>query len=652
MLLSYYRRPLFLLLLIYTAGIFVFRGRLLRSTEGLPFALPLPGALIEGRVAEYPIAVRGGWRFTLEMKKLYNQPFSGGLMVYAGSLEGVSYGDTVSFLGDLEAPRGAEVPGSLDWADYLAKRGITAQARAYSLETIKPAGLFIRLARRFREASLKTFESALPPEPAAVFGGIVLGEKRSVPPDLKTAFQDSGAMHLLVASGSNVGFVVAVVYFLCARFGLRRRHAGLAALLLSGFYVMAAGFDTPLVRAYCMFAAGLGAYLLKREAGAFHALTVAALLVLLFAPRAIFDAGFQMSFLAAYGLTVGMTVWRPYLRVAGLAGKALDLLTVSFFAQLLLYPILAVYFHKISLVSLLSNMVLVPASAVAMGLGFLLTALARAGFIFNWVAAVSGGFMGFFIGTVRFFAALPFSSVRVAEPSAWFTAGFFILALVLLHAPLLGFRRPRLYLSALAGLAVMGVGPLTRVQALPGARREYKAVLFGDSNTHSALVSEPSGALYLVNPGVNGKKLAAAVFSSGARTLEAVMLTSAAEKNFSGLAELAGLVKIKDVLVPYGPQPQALKRLLSGLAQGGTRVSQLWPGETPAAGLNLVCRWDSYSPGYSGPADVYGWEIGPLEVRRDGEYAGRLCPGCAGTASVAAQKGKTVELAFEVMRPD
>ncbi|MEK7721729.1 MAG: ComEC/Rec2 family competence protein, partial [Elusimicrobiota bacterium] len=569
MLLSYYRRPLFLLLLLYTGGIVAFKDFFIKPQGKLPFPLPRSGVLVEGRVAEYPVAAPGGARFTLETDNIYGQPFKTGLLAYAGSMGGASYGDRVSFLADLEVPPGAAVPGSLDWAQYLLGRGITAQARVRELEVSGRANFLIRLARRFRYCALGAFESGLSPDAASVLGGVVLGEKKSVPPALKTAFQDSGAMHLLVASGSNVGFVVAVVYFLCARLGLRRRYAGLAALALAGFYVLAAGLDAPLVRAYLMFSAGLCAWLLHREAGAFHALTAAALAIMLFSPRSLFDAGFQMSFLAAYGLTVGLTVWGRYLKAGGWAGKALNLLAISFFAQLCLYPLLAVYFHKISLVSLFSNMALVPASGLAMALGFLLAFLPGTGFVFKGFAYAVELFMEIFIGAVRFFAGLPFSSVSVAQPSVWFTAGFFILAFALLHAPLHGFRSRRFYLAAALGLGLTALGPL--VKSLTAGTVTYKAVLFGDSNTSCALLSVPAG-LFLVNPGVNGKKLADSVFVEGSRSLEGVIFTSLEEKNFSGLEELSDMVAIRKVFIPYGPHTEELRRLLTKLEKTGARV--------------------------------------------------------------------------------
>ncbi len=635
--LSYYRRPLFLLLAAYAAGIFLFRGRLFDAPRKLPFPLPRAGALVEGRAAEYPASGKSGLRFRLAASSVYGRPLSAGLMVYAPASSGVSFGDRISMLADLEAPRGARAPGGLDWADYLSKRGIAAQARARDLEITGPPGPLLRLARSFRSRALRSFEKGLGPEEAAVMAGMVMGEKRAVPAGLQDAFRDSGAMHLLVASGSNVGFVTAVVYFICGWFGLSRRRSGLLALLLAGFYVLAAGLDPPLVRAYLMLAAGFLALLLKRESGGFQALAAAALIILLAQPRALFDAGFQMSFLAAYGLVIGMSAWRERLKAGGLAGKALQLLAISFFAQLCLYPLLAVYFHRISLVSLLSNMALVPASGAAMALGFLMAV--SGGPVFSAAAWGAQRYMTLFIKAVRFFAGLPHAAVSVPEPSALFVAGFLAFAFALLHAPLFGFRSRGLYLTAGLGLsaALLGLVPA------PGSGGRYQARLFGGGETRCALVSAPSG-LYLVNPGMKGRALAGAVLSSGRRSLDCVLLTSLEKKNYSGLAELAGLVEVRAVLLPPGPRPAELAGLLEKLSRGGVRVAAVWPGERDRPS-GLGAGWDGYSPGYSGFSDAVAWELPGFRIAGGGASAERNCGGEPG--SLKAESGKTVSMEFE-----
>jgi hypothetical protein len=338
-----------------------------------------------------------------------------------------------------------------------------------------------------------------------------------------------------------------------------------------------------------------------------------------------------------------MDLWGRYFKFGGLRGQAASLFQMSFFAQLGLYPLLAFYFHKISLVSLFSNMLLVPGSAAAMSLGFLLPIFSKAAFVLKLLVPATALFMKLFIGTVRFFAAFPFSSVRVAEPSVLWVAGFYLFAFVFLHAPLIGFKKPRLYLAGALGLAVMAAGVPWRAQA--GEREKCLALLFGDSDTRCALVKVPGSGIFIVNPGLKGKKLADAVFAEGSRGVEGIMLTSLGKNNYSGLKELASMVKIKRVLIPYGPQPPGLAGLLRELEGKGISVNRVWPGEEPVADVKIGAAWGGYGEGYTGRNDLVDWSICGLSVQKDGGYAVQDPPGPAPLAA-EARKGVVTTLEF------
>lgn len=563
---------------------------------------PLPAyeVRLEGRVAQYPVHSRGYWRFTLEAAAVDGEPSDAGFMAYARDMGGASYGDKVAFAAGLAEPFNYAIPGNLDWRGYLAGRGITVEARGDRLEILKKAPFIIRRAAAFRANALKVFEGNFTAERASVLGGIVLGEKKSVSEELKTAFQDSGAMHLLVASGSNVGFVTFVVYFLCSKLGIRKKHSGLLALLCAGFYVLAAGLEAPLVRAYVMFLAALGGYLLDRDSGVFQGLIIACLAILLTDPSALFDAGFQMSFIASYGITAGLTLWDGLIRFKGPARFLSRVLLVSFFAQAGLYPLMALYFHKISLISIASNVLLVPASGIIMGLGFVTLLSSWSGILFPAVSFLTGSGVGAFIRLVKAFAAFRYSSVLVSPPSAPTLAAFFVLVFVLLHAPLFGFRNRRLYVLAAVPLLAVFAGGFLPVKSLVS--------VFSDSDTRSVAVRHGRAGLFLFNPGINGRKLANSVLHYGYRSVEGVFISTLARSDWAGLGELAGLVKIKTVALPYGALPAELEETAFRLAGAGTRIERVWP-EDRMLFRELIVRPD--------------WGSGPDPARGTVGYTGR-----------------------------
>ena len=597
---SYYKRPLFLLLMCWAVGILAVRYAGSSGAGPAPRPLPAYGVHLEGRVAQYPVHSRGSWRFTLEASVVDGAPADGSFMVYARDMGGASYGDKVALTAVLAEPFNYAIPGNLDWREYLSDRGITAEARVDRLEILKKAPFFIRHAAAFRMNALKVFEENFTEERASVLAGIVLGEKKSVSDELKTAFQNSGSMHLLVASGSNVGFVTFLVYFLCSKFKVRKKYSGLLALLFAGFYVLSAGLEAPLVRGYLMFLSALGGYLLDRDSGVFQGLIIACLAILVTDPTALFDAGFQMSFIASYGITAGMTLWDGLISLKGPARSLSRVLLVSFFAQAGLYPMMAIYFHKISLISIVSNVLLVPASGVIMGLGFVTLLSSWSGVLFPAVRTLTGYGVGVFIWMVRSFAAFRYSSILVSPPSALTLVFFFMFVFVLLHAPLFGFRNRRLYVLAavpLLGMFAAGFLPVKSVVSV-----------FSDSDTRSVVVRHGGAGLFLFNPGINGRKLANCVLYYGSRSVEGVFVSTLARRDWAGLEELAGLMKIKKIALPYGALPAELEETALRLAKAGTRIERAWPEDR-------ICFRDlEVRP---------GWGSGPDPDRETAGYTGR-----------------------------
>ena len=632
---SCYKRPLFLLLMCWVAGILAFRTFGPAGAARAFRPLPAYGVRLEGRIAQYPVHSRGSWRFTLDGATVDGEAADAGFMVYARELGGASYGDKVAFTSDLTEPFNYAIPGNLDWRGYLAGRGINAEARVDRLEIVKKAPFIIRRAAAFRAKALEVFEGNFTADRASVLAGVVLGEKKSVSDELKTAFQDSGAMHLLVASGSNVGFVTFIVYFLCSKLKIKKKYSGLLALLCAGFYVLAAGLEAPLVRGYIMFLAAMCGYLLDRDSGVFQGLIIACLAILLMDPSALFDAGFQMSFIASYGITAGMTLWDGLIRLKGQARSLVRVLLVSFFAQAGLYPVMALYFHKISLISIASNVLLVPASGVVMGLGFVMLLSSWSGVLFTAVSSLTGSGAGAFIWLVKAFAAFKYSSVLVSPPSAITLAAFFIFVFILLHAPLVGFRNRRLYILAAVPLLIIFAAGFLPVKSLVS--------VFSDSDTRSVVVRRGRTGLFLFNPGINGRKLANCVLYYGFRSVEGVFVSTLARRDWGGLGELAGLIRIKKVALPYGALPAELEELAGRLVRAGTLVERVWPEDSMAfRDLEVRPDWgsgpdpDSKTAGYTGrnPAEGLDWRL---------EAAGFEVRILAGGARVAVKRGSGAE---------
>ena len=178
--------------------------------------------------------------------------------------------------------------------------------------------------------------------------------------------------------------------------------------------------------------------------------------------------------------------------------------------------------------------------------------------------------LALFIGLIKWFAAFEYSSVPVNPPSALTLAACLFFVIVLLHAPLLGFRRRRLYALAAVPLLALSVAGFMPEKSLVS--------VFSDSDTRSVLVRHGRAGLFLINPGVSGRKLANSVLHYGEREVEALFISTPARRNWSGLEELARLIRIKKIVTPYGALPPELQGALVRLSALESRWNALAAG--------------------------------------------------------------------------
>lgn len=546
---------------------------------------------VRGRVAGFPSPAGSGVSFAFRASAS-DPPGCEGLLFVRLKGEAPRLGEALVLEGFGSEPERPRFPGGLDWASFLRNRGFRGEFRAVTSKPVSAPDPVRRSASALRDRSLGAFASSLAPERAAVMSGVVLGEKRKISREDKRAFQDSGAMHLLVASGSNVGFVTLLVYAACSLAGLGRRFSAPLALAAAGLYVLAAGFDTPLLRAYLMFGAGLAGYAAGRESGAFQGLLLSALALLLMRPYSLFDASFQMSFLAAYSVTAGLGSWRPALESLPRGARwVLGLFLVSFFAQAVLAPALAWYFRRLSLVSPFSNLLLVPLSGGLMFAGFALAAFEGLPGL-GWLSASAvSALSGVFLWLVRFFAGLDFSAMAVRTPSALQVSGWAIVCFALLHLPL--FRRRWMP----ACLASAGAVLLTAGLLMPG---RAGAVSFSFRDGGAAILSASGRVSAMVSSGRGGDDLAAAALSSGFALPRSALLTCGEPVCAEGLGELAAAAGPEAAYMPFWSSGMTL----DSAGAAGAAPAPVWPGDAfEAGGYRVSVLWPAGQEGYSEPGE-------------------------------------------------
>ncbi len=310
-----------------------------------------------------------------------------------------------------------------DYGAYLDRIGAAGTLRANGLEVLPPPDGIGRRLEELRRGAAAALERAVPEPEAGLAAGILIGLRDHVDRQLAADFTTAGVSHVVAISGWNIAIVATTIGALAGSLGRRRRSVLTAAAIVA--YVAFVGPSPSVIRAGAM----AGLVLLARELGrpsratAALGLAVAGLLVL--DPGYIDDAGFRLSVLA----TAGLMAWGTRLatRLAGPAPGRVrawlaESLGVSLAAQAATLPVILLSFGRLSVVSPVVNLAVVPLVAPGMAAGALaLVAGLTPGAGMPAIVAILGGLpawvlLGAIVGVVRIGAGLPFASVTLGPP--------------------------------------------------------------------------------------------------------------------------------------------------------------------------------------------------------------------------------------------
>jgi competence protein ComEC len=534
---SFYRRPLFLVLLLYAACLALF----LKPPAAPPSFAAAKNTEIEAEVISYPQRLGARATFFARIKEQNLNAY-----VSCSDCPLLLRGQLVLLRGDIAPVESDDNFGSFNWAQYLARKNVFAQIRARDAQVTGVYSRFWTGLSVIRNSILNTFRNNFDADLSAVLTGITIGEKSNISRALYAAFQDSGAMHLLVASGGNVGFVTLIVYFLCSLLGAGRRTSAAAALLLAALYTLIAGADAPLLRAYLMTLFATIGFILGRKSGVLQGFTAAALLILIINPQSLFEAGFQMSFLATLGIILLVSNFRLDFGKHKILTFILRLFFVSLAAQAALLPVFTNYFYKISFTAAVSNILLVPLSGIIMGCGFLtwLLSFLHADFLFK--AAVYGldFLLVIFKLLVEFFAGFALSKYTASALKPAAAAAYYAALFALLNLPII--KRKILYgvFWCFVIFTLLLCGLFTGRSARHILRGRYAETL---------LIKE-SGKIKIIGAGVSAQALRKAVLAGGRAEIECLFLNSAAKSASYALRGLEDIA-IKNIYLPAADIP-------------------------------------------------------------------------------------------------
>jgi competence protein ComEC len=450
-------------------------------------------------------------------------------------------GDELIAQGALQALR--ERPRSdFDYVAYLRRAGVHAVVYADTVTLTGrrrggARGLVDHLRRRAEEGA----GQGLDPPMAALARGMVLGQDERIPARMAEDFKSSGLAHLLAVSGQNVTLLSLLALPGLAVLGLGRRARLISVLGLIAVYVPLTGAGPSIMRAGAMGAAGTVAALAGRPASRWYAVLVATAFTLMLDPRAWMDPGWQLSFAAVVGIFfLAPRLTRALHRLPdGLASGV----AVTVAATVATAPLMAFHFERVSIVSLMANLLALPVVAPIMWTGMAAAASSQV-----WVEpaallnALNGYCLAYLAALAHWSAGFPGSVwwVRIGSPAALASA-YAILAAVILMLPKAG----RLFRGssssshwvpvAAATALVLGLAAWAPWSAPTVFPKRFTVSFLDVGQGDATLIQTPSGASALVDGGPPQVEIASKLRAAGVRSLDLVVLTHAQADHEGGL---------------------------------------------------------------------------------------------------------------------
>ena len=289
-------------------------------------------------------------------------------------------------------------PGQFDYKFYLSKQGIHHQILLENNQFLKletRSVSLVGLSARFRsliQESLKEYH--FKKDELAVINALLLGQRQNISKELITDYQRAGAIHILAVSGLHVGIILLILNQLFKP--LERLKKGkilktILIVLLLWMFAFIAGLSASVVRAVTMFTfLAVGQSFQRKNVVAFS-LIASMFFLLIVKPMFLFDVGFQLSYLAVFGIIWVQPklykVWKPTFKIID---KFWQLFTVSIAAQVGILPLSIYYFHQFPGLFIASNLVIIPFLGIILIGGVLVIFLSLINFLPQFFATFYG----------------------------------------------------------------------------------------------------------------------------------------------------------------------------------------------------------------------------------------------------------------------
>ena len=488
-----------------------------------------------------------------------------------------SPGEKIRFPAKIKSIQNFKNHGRYNYELAMRLRGFFYSASVSDGRLVVPMGkgnadIHLLLLEAIRKPIRNLLNDTLSQNNQAIYRALILGERQGIDNKIREPFLITGLGHILAVSGLHIGLIawltftfshglLSCSYYLTLKIDIRKTAAIITCIPVIA-YTFLSGFQLSSQRAMIMALVYLCSIILQREKEVWSTLAFAAFLVLALDPNALFSISFQLSFLAVIGILWLAPVfyeWFPktaapekrdfflyrfYMYVAGLFAITMSVI-------IFLLPISSFYFHRIPLISIISNLTTVPLLGIwVLPLGFLSAIAVHISPALAEIVLQTGSFgLSIMLYIIDFWAQFHWSDILVITPN--------MLEIILYYNLLLCIYFLKKWPHAKSGLILVLILIsidasywIYQTQFNPRLRINY----FDVGQGNSALIRFPGGQRMLIDGGgfssdtfdVGRMVIAPSLLSLKIRRIDYLVLSHPQSDHMNGLRYIASKFNPKE----------------------------------------------------------------------------------------------------------
>lgn len=366
--------------------------------------------------------------------------------------ENLKVGDKVTFIGKFVEPEIKRNYGGFNYKEYLKSIEIYGSVNAGQVKIIesKKINKIKLIASKVSNYIKKVVTENIEDENNRnLLLGILLGNDDNLENEIKESFIDSSLSHLLAVSGMHVSYVILGISIILSKLKFPRKTTKICTIMLLIFFIFLTGETPSVKRAGIMSIMAIIATILYRRSDIATNISVSLLIILIQNPFSIMDIGLILSFSATIGIVLFYKNILNFLNkkenkehrkstknktknrkikdiLKYFYNKIKEIISVSISAQIFIFPLSILFFNKISLTFIFSNILVSFIIGIIIILGFLSII-----FRFKICFFVLEILLNILTKIAEIFSKLSISNIVIATPNlAWVIGYYFVIVLV------------------------------------------------------------------------------------------------------------------------------------------------------------------------------------------------------------------------------